>query len=70
MNAVAGMPRDDADALVSRLLAESDAREDVGPELTEFLEVFDLEAMRFKPDFLDNLARAKEIVADLGVPFS
>jgi hypothetical protein len=70
INAVAGMQRDQAEALVSRLLADSDERAGVGPEMSEFLEVFDLEAMRFKPDFLDNLARAKEIIAELGVPFS
>ena len=42
----------------------------MGPELIEFLDVFDLEAMRFKPEFLDNLARAREIFARLGVPLS
>jgi len=70
IDAVAGMKREQAEALVSRLLAASDERAGVGPEWMEFLDVFDLEAMRFKPEFFDNLARAKEIVAGLGVPFS
>ena len=70
IDAVAGMKRDQAEALVSRLLAASDERAGVEPEQIEFLDVFDLEAMRFKPEFFDNLARAKEIVAGLGVPFS
>jgi hypothetical protein len=70
IDAVAGMQRDQAEALVSRLLADSDERAGVGPELIEFLDVFDLEAMRFKPELLDNLARAREIFAGLGVPLS
>jgi hypothetical protein len=69
MNAVAGMRRDQAEALASRLLADSDERAGVEPESFEFLDVFDLEAMRFKPEFWDNLARAKDTIADLGVPF-
>ncbi len=69
IDAVAGMQRDQADALVSRLLADSDERAGVGSEWMEFPEVFDLEAMRFKSEFVDTLARAKDVIADLGVPF-
>jgi hypothetical protein len=50
------------------LPAASDERAGVGPELMGFPEVFDLEAARFKPEFLDNLARAKEASQAWGAP--
>ena len=69
MNAVSGMRRDRAEELVHRLLKASDERAETGSERIEFPDVYDVEAERFKPDFLDDLARAKETIANLGVPF-
>jgi hypothetical protein len=69
MNAVSGMRRDRAEELVRQLLSASTEQADTGSERIEFPDVYDLEAARFKPDFLDDLARAKEIIAGLGVPF-
>ena len=69
MKAASGMKRDRAEELVGRLLRASTERAETGSERIEFLDVYDLEAARFKPGFLDDLARAKEILAELGVPF-
>jgi hypothetical protein len=69
MNAVAGMRRDRADELANRLLAASDERAEAGLEAREFVDVYDLETARPRPEFLDDLARARETLAGLGVPF-
>jgi methylamine--corrinoid protein Co-methyltransferase len=69
MNAVAGMKRDRAEELVRRLFAASDERAEPMPASIEFVDIFDLEAGRFKREFLDHLARSKETLAELGIPF-
>jgi hypothetical protein len=70
MNAVAGMPRDRADELAKRLLAASDELAEAGAEPKEFVDVYDLASAQPKPEFLDDLTRAKATISNLGVPFA
>jgi hypothetical protein len=69
MNATAGMPRDRAEELVNRLLAASDEMAEASPEPVELADTFDPATGRIKPELLDGIARAKETLAGLGVPF-
>ncbi len=69
MNVTAGMKREDADELIKRIFARAEQlAPEVPPEL-EFSNIYDLKTVEPKQGFLDDLSRAKEELADLGVPF-
>lgn len=71
MNAVAGMKREEANAMINRICARAEqlAPPEI-PEMRLFSEVYDLKTVEPKQYFADDLERAKEILAGLGVPFS
>lgn len=69
MNAMAGMKREKALPVVRKLIAEGSAGAKRAEGLIEFPDAYDLETVTPKQSLLDRLARAKDILADLGVPF-
>ncbi len=68
--AVAGLSREDSNALIKRVFARANELAAEAPEEKVFADVYDMKTVEPKQDFLDDLARAKDELAGLGVPFS
>ncbi|MCP4595991.1 monomethylamine:corrinoid methyltransferase [Neptuniibacter sp.] len=71
MDAVAGMPRNKASALVSTIMAQVETKfgDEVKVKSSYFAELYDVETVQPKTEYADALKRAKEELARLGVPY-
>jgi len=69
MNGVAGMPRDQANALIHSILEVAAIEKTKGEPMRRFPELFDIKTVKPLPFFLSNFNDVKEKLATLGVPF-
>ncbi len=70
LKAVAGMPRDKANELILAIMRKTDEHvSEVKGNTARFPDVYDIETVKPKQEFIDILERAKEELAEVGVPF-